>query len=411
MSSPLNHNCLINSDLPFAAGWFKLASFVFARNCGMLRFEHQGFGKEVQSMIYRSLRRLLFQMDPERAHEWTIRSLKWMQANALIKNSFQRQMTVNDPRLRTTYWGLSFPNPVGLAAGFDKHANVYPGLSALGFGYVEVGTLTPRPQSGNPKPRLFRLLSDQAVINRMGFNNHGVEAAKASFTRLPRPPIPIGINLGKNKDTPNEQAAEDYRKGLNELYPYGDYFVINISSPNTKGLRDLQHAESLSCLLSGILEKREELAQACGKKRPILLKIAPDLSDAALEEIMTVALEKGIDGIVATNTTTSRDGLTSPLQKETGGLSGRPLVHRSTAMIRRIYGITRGRVPIIGVGGIFTGQDAYNKIRAGANLVQVYTGMIYRGPSIAKWINQELLELIDRDQLSSVNDLVGLDHQ
>ncbi len=362
-------------------------------------------------MIYRSLRRLLFQMDPEQAHEWTIRSLKWMQANPWIKNSFQRQMTVNDPRLHTTYWGLSFPNPVGLAAGFDKHANVYPGLAALGFGYVEVGTLTPQPQSGNPKPRLFRLLPDQAVINRMGFNNDGAEAAKASFTRLPRPSIPIGINLGKNKDTPNDEAAEDYRKGLNELYSCGDYFVINISSPNTKGLRDLQHAASLNSLLAAILEKRDELAKKYEQKRPILLKIAPDLENEEVEEIVTIALEKGIDGIIATNTTISREGLSSPLQKETGGLSGRPLVNRSTAMIRRIYKITRGRVPIIGVGGIFTGQDAYDKIRAGANLIQVYTGMIYRGPSIAKWINQELLELMNRDQVSSISDLVGLDHQ
>ncbi|MBH8598680.1 quinone-dependent dihydroorotate dehydrogenase [Thermoactinomyces sp. CICC 10523] len=361
--------------------------------------------------MYRSLRRLLFQMDPEQAHEWTIRSLKWMQANPWIKNSFQRQMTVNDPRLHTTYWGLSFPNPVGLAAGFDKHANVYPGLAALGFGYVEVGTLTPRPQSGNPKPRLFRLLPDQAVINRMGFNNDGAEAAKESFTRLPRPSIPIGINLGKNKDTPNDEAAVDYRKGLNELYSCGDYFVINISSPNTKGLRDLQHAASLNSLLAAILEKRDELAKKYEQKRPILLKIAPDLENEEVEEIVTIALEKGIDGIIATNTTISREGLSSPLQKETGGLSGRPLVNRSTAMIRRIYKITRGRVPIIGVGGIFTGQDAYDKIRAGANLIQVYTGMIYRGPSIAKWINQELLELMNRDQVSSISDLVGLDHQ
>jgi dihydroorotate dehydrogenase len=334
-----------------------------------------------------------------------------MQSADLIKNAFQKHMAVEDARLQLRCLGLSFPNPVGLAAGFDKHANVYPALAALGFGFVEVGTLTPRPQSGNPKPRLFRLLSDEAIINRMGFNNHGMIEAQRTFERLPRPAIPIGINLGKNRDTPNEQAADDYRKGLETLYSHGDYFVINISSPNTKGLRDLQHVEALRQLLAAVIQKRDELAQEQGKKRPVLLKIAPDLTRQQLEEIVATVLDQGIDGIIATNTTLARDSLTSPHHTEAGGLSGRPLAKRSTEMIRQIYGITRGQIPIIGVGGIFTGQDAYEKIRAGAHLVQVYTGMIYRGPSIAKWINQELLELIKRDRLANIEKLVGLDHK
>ncbi|WP_089970508.1 quinone-dependent dihydroorotate dehydrogenase [Lihuaxuella thermophila] len=361
--------------------------------------------------MYSSLRKLLFQMNPETAHDWTIRSLKMMQAAPVLRKMYHQVMSVYDPRLATTCWGLTFPNPVGLAAGFDKHANVYPALAALGFGFVEVGTLTPRPQPGNPAPRLFRLPEDQGLINRMGFNNHGVEEARQSFEHLPRPHIPIGINLGKNKDTPNERASDDYLTGLETLYPYGDYFVINISSPNTKGLRDLQHVDALRELTSAVLTKRNELADRTGRHRPVLLKIAPDLSPEELSEIVHTALHLGMDGIIATNTTLSREGLKSPHKGEAGGLSGKPLTHRSTELIRHIYSITQGQVPIIGVGGIFTGTDAYEKIRAGANLIQVYTGMIYRGPSIAKRINEELLQLLERDNFSSIQDAVGLDQK
>ncbi|MBA4496226.1 quinone-dependent dihydroorotate dehydrogenase [Paenactinomyces guangxiensis] len=360
--------------------------------------------------MYSSLRKILFQINPETAHEWTIRSLNIMQSNSVLKNWFQKKMTVTDSRLSTECLGLHFPNPVGLAAGFDKHAGVYPAFAALGFGFVEVGTLTPRPQPGNPSPRLFRLPPDQALINRMGFNNHGVEQAKQTFEHLPRPPIPIGINLGKNKDTPNEQASRDYLTGLKTLYGYGDYFVINISSPNTKGLRDLQQVDALGRLLTDILARRNELADQTGKHRPVLLKIAPDLSPESLSDIIKTALHLEIDGVIATNTTLSREGLQSARQNEAGGLSGRPLTRRSTELIRQIYAITGGKIPIIGVGGIFTGKDAYDKIRAGANLIQVYTGMIYRGPSIARLINEELLQLLEQDQLSSIREAVGLDH-
>jgi dihydroorotate dehydrogenase len=362
-------------------------------------------------MIYSALRRMLFKMDPETAHEMTIKGLQLLQSTPPIRHLYQKSMTVVDPRLQTTCLGTTFPNPVGLAAGFDKHATVYPGLAALGFGFVEVGTLTPRPQSGNPKPRLFRLPEDQAVINRMGFNNHGVEQAKRAFETLTRPSIPIGINLGKNKDTPNEEAASDYQKGLEALYIHGDYFVINISSPNTVGLRDLQHATALKELLSAVIGKREQLAAEHGTTRPVLLKIAPDLTEEQVEEIVDAALQLGIDGIIATNTTLARDGLTANHRKETGGLSGKPLTSRSTAFIHHVYQLTQGRVPIIGVGGIFTGQDALDKIKAGANLVQVYTGMIYRGPSIAKWINQELLRLLEQEGFNSVKEAVGSAHR
>lgn len=362
-------------------------------------------------MIYFTLRRLLFTLDPEVAHEMTVKGLQLFQLISPLRNWYQKKMTVVDPRLETSILGLTFPNPVGLAAGFDKHATVYPSIAALGFGFVEVGTLTPRPQSGNPRPRIFRLVDDQAIINHMGFNNHGAERAKHSFDRLPRPTAPIGINLGKNKDTPNEEAPLDYQKGLETLYPYGDYFVINISSPNTVGLRELQRGSALKELLAAVLGKRNQLAQTEGVSRPILLKIAPDLTQEQVEEIVSTALGLGIDGLIATNTTLAREGLTSYRQGEKGGLSGRPLTERSTQFIHHLYQLTNGQVPIIGVGGIFNGQDALDKIKAGANLVQVYTGMIYRGPSIARWINQELLRLMEQEQVHRIEEAVGLAHR
>jgi dihydroorotate dehydrogenase len=359
--------------------------------------------------MYGLLRKILFQFDPETAHEWTIRSLQLLQKQSKLINPLRNHMQVHAPQLKVTLWNLEFPNPVGLAAGFDKHANVYPALSVLGFGFIEVGTLTPRPQEGNPRPRLFRLKEDQAIINRMGFNNHGIEAAKQSLSTLPRPPIPIGINLGKNKDTPNIHAVDDYIKGLETLYPFGDYFVINVSSPNTPGLRDLQQIESMKQLLTALQMKREQLMEQKGAYKPILLKIAPDLSLDDLQEIARMALILSLDGIIATNTTVAREGLSSPLKKESGGLSGKPLAQKATEWIKAIYQVTRGKIPIIGVGGIFTGEDAYAKIRAGASLVQVYTGMIYRGPAICKWINLELLQLLQRDGFQSISEAVGVD--
>lgn len=359
-------------------------------------------------MLYKSLRKLLFQMNPEQAHNITIRGLHIMQQTPTMRNFFQKRFTVTDPRLENKILGLHFPNPVGLAAGFDKHANAYPGLAALGFGFVEVGTLTPRPQNGNPKPRLFRLPADEAVINRMGFNNHGLEEAKRSFQTLPRPSIPIGINLGKNKDTPNELANSDYRHGLMSLYDYGDYFVLNVSSPNTAGLRDLQQVDALQKLLSSVLSTRDQLLTETSSYRPVLLKIAPDLTPEQVKEIISTAVKLGIDGIIATNTTISRENLQpSPYINQAGGLSGRPLTKRSTEWIRFIYQITESEVPIIGVGGIFSGADAYEKLAAGANLIQVYTGMIYEGPAIARKVNLELLAILEQKGVHALQEIIG----
>lgn len=359
--------------------------------------------------MYQLLKKILFRMDPEVAHEWTVRSLKYLQQTPWLAKKLHQEWEVKHPSLSSKVAGISFANPVGLAAGFDKHANVYPALANLGFGFVEVGTLTPRPQAGNERPRLFRLPEDQAIINRMGFNNHGVEEAIQSFQTLPRPEIPIGINLGKNKDTANEDASQDYIIGLNLLYQYGDYFVINISSPNTQGLRDLQEATALEQLLTDILQTRDQCIEQFQQKKPIFLKIAPDLTQIQLNEIIEIALRTKVDGIIATNTTLSRDGLKNKwYQHETGGLSGRPLTTRSTQWISQIYHQTQGQIPIIGVGGIFTAEDAYSKIRAGANLVQVYTGMIYQGPKIVKQINKDLITLLEKDGFTSVQDAVGV---
>lgn len=359
--------------------------------------------------MYSFIRNLLFRMDPEQAHEWALRSLRTAQHLPGLLWALERKMAVRDPRLTVQCNQLQFPNPVGLAAGFDKNADVYPALSALGFGSVEVGTLTPKPQPGNPRPRLYRLPEDEAVINRMGFNNGGIIRASTSLATLPRPGVPVGINLGKNRKTPGEEAAGDYRTGLRALYRYGDYFVINISSPNTQGLRDLQQADSLSKLLSVLIEEREELREETGEIRPLFVKLAPDLSRDELSEAVRIGLEQGIDGFIAVNTTLAREGLKSPHRMESGGLSGRPLHHRSIQWIRQIRQVSEGKVPIIGVGGIFNGEDAYRSIRAGASLVQVYTGMIYRGPSIARSINLELLQLLEQDGLTSITDAVGLD--
>lgn len=368
-------------------------------------------GREEVTGLYSFLRSFLFRLDPETAHQLAILGLKLMQTNAYVKKKFRQQTLLDDPRLQSQYFGLTFPNPVGLAAGFDKNAQVYPALAALGFGFIEVGTLTPRPQAGNPKPRIFRLPEEQAIINRMGFNNGGIAKAKSFLSRYPHPHIPIGINLGKNKDTPNKKAIEDYQQGLSQLYPYGDYFVINVSSPNTEGLRKLQQIDALQQLLSALMEQRERLSAKYNKWRPLLLKIAPDLSVDECTEIVKTALATRIDGLIATNTTVARHGLRSPVKKEAGGLSGKPLRSTSTEMIRQIYRITQGRIPIIGTGGIFTGQDAFEKIQAGANLIQVYTGMIYEGPLIAKKINQQLLQLLDQHGIPSIEKLVGQEHR
>ena len=320
-----------------------------------------------------------------------MKRLSFAYSVGMLRSILKACYVVKHPKLERTLWGLTFPNPVGLAAGFDKDAKYTDALACLGFGFVEIGTVTPRPQPGNPKPRLFRLPADKALINRMGFNNDGAEAAAHRLkTRKER--IIIGGNIGKNKDTPNEQAADDYEKCFRELYDAVDYFVVNVSSPNTPGLRELQDKEPLTELLNRL--------QAINRQyhhKPILLKIAPDLTNEQLDDIIDIVRITELAGIVATNTTISRNGLITEVgivnETGAGGLSGLPLKQRATEVIRYIHSRSNAEIPIIASGGIFTPADAQEKLDAGASLVQVYTGFIYEGPGIAKKICNGLINL------------------
>ncbi|MGE5704313.1 MAG: quinone-dependent dihydroorotate dehydrogenase [Clostridia bacterium] len=360
--------------------------------------------------MYQLVRPLLFKMDPEVAHERTIAALRLAESVPGGKATLRSMYDFQDERLRVKLWNLTFPNPVGLAAGFDKNAEVYHAFAALGFGSVEVGTITPVGQSGNDKPRLFRLAEHQAIINRMGFNNHGAAAAAQHLANYRQAGIPVGINIGKNKVTPNEEAASDYQKCLDALYRYGHYFVINISSPNTPNLRDLQETESLRQLLRAIRQKAGQLEAEGMEAKPILLKVAPDMSDEQMHDVVKAAVEEGAAGIIATNTTLSREPVKNhPNAGQAGGLSGRPLTERSTTWVKEIYQTVGSQVPIVGVGGIFDGDDAYAKIRAGASLIQVYSGMAYQGPAIAKQINQRLVQLLERDGFATIQQAVGVD--
>lgn len=338
------------------------------------------------------IRPLLFLFDPETAHyiALTVFELfyKLPGAKSVLHNLFQFE----DPALVRHVMGLEFKNPVGLAAGFDKNARYIDEMEALGFGFIEIGTLTPQPQTGNPKPRLFRLYDDKSLVNRMGFNNDGVQVAVERL-KARRSNIIIGGNIGKNKVTPNEKALEDYEHCFHALYDVVDYFTVNVSSPNTPDLRALQEKEPLRKLLLHL----KNLNQKKPKPKPIVLKIAPDLNHHQLDDIIEICLELSIDGIIATNTTIEREGLQTDKQKikriGAGGLSGKAIRKRSTEVIRYIHQKSGGRLPIIGVGGIFTVRDALEKLQAGASLVQVYTGFIYEGPSLAKKINTALIRL------------------
>lgn len=362
--------------------------------------------------MYRQLKRLLFRMEPERAHELAINALRLLQRLPGGLEAARRRCAVTDPILAQDVWGISFAAPTGLAAGFDKDGRVVHGLAALGFGSLEIGTVTPRPQPGNPRPRLFRLPADEALINRMGFNNAG-GAALASRLAAGRPAVPLGINLGKNKDTPNDEAAADYVTGLERLYAHGDYFVINVSSPNTPGLRELQGRSFLAELLGLLQERNRALAAEHGlaRPRPLLLKLAPDLSPGALAEAVDVAVSAQLDGLIATNTTVARTGLQTPppLRDEAGGLSGRPLRDRATAVLAAVYRQVGSRLPLIGVGGIMNADDAYARIRAGATLLQVYTGFIYHGPGFVRDLHRGLAARLRRDGFSHVRDAIGVD--
>lgn len=335
-------------------------------------------------------------IDPERAHRATIRALAW--------GIGPRNTTAPDPRLGCEVFGLRFPTPIGLAAGFDKDAEAVRACRNLGFGFVEIGTVTPRPQPGNPKPRLFRLSQDRAVINRMGFNNGGAARAAQRLSGLDRSRAlpPIGVNIGKNKDS--DDAVADYRKCAETLAPYADYLTVNVSSPNTPGLRDLQTAD----WLARIVEAVDDATRSVTTPKPILVKVAPDLDIRGEEEVSSIAQHPAVSGIIISNTTVARpDTLVSRHRGEAGGLSGAPLFRPSTDLLARIYRRTEGKIPLIGVGGVASARDAYEKIRAGASLVQLYSAMVYHGPDLIPTITAGLSDLLDRDGYGSVAEAVG----
>ncbi len=327
-------------------------------------------------MLYSLTRAALFKLDPEVAHDFTLKSLSKLGAGASLLGAGSDRIEAR------RVMGIDFPNPVGLAAGLDKNGEYIDALAALGFGFIEIGTVTPRPQPGNPKPRMFRLVGHEALINRLGFNNDGVEKLLANVARSSFRGV-LGINIGKNFDTPIEKAADDYLACLDAVYSKATYITVNISSPNTKNLRDLQSEDKLEELLSAIAARRKALATRYNAMKPIAVKVAPDLDDAQIDAIASLAIRHGIDALIATNTTISREGVEGdPQSSETGGLSGRPLMARSTAVLGKLSRALGGAIPVIGVGGIMSGADAHAKIAAGASLVQIYTGFIYRGPSL-----------------------------
>jgi dihydroorotate dehydrogenase len=335
---------------------------------------------------------LLLALPPEQAHDLAVKGLEL--------GLYPRAAEPDDKRLAQTVFGLDFPNPLGMAAGFDKNARVPRELLAIGFGFVEVGTLTPRAQSGNPSPRMFRSAADRAVINRLGFNNEGQEAALARLKD--RPPGIVGINIGAGRDSKDRIA--DYVAGIERMAPVASYFTVNISSPNTPGLRDLQAPEALDALLKRVQAARASLP----KRAPLLVKLAPDLADDDLPEIVRVIVANGADGIVVSNTTLSRNDLTeASFAREAGGLSGRPLFARSTRMLARVYLLTEGRLPLIGVGGIDSGEAALAKIAAGASLIQLYTGLVFEGLGLVGRIKQALVVAIERAKAGSLAPLIG----
>jgi len=339
--------------------------------------------------MYKIIRFFFFLFDPEKIHHFTFFLLKV--GYPFESWAWRKMFTLKDKKLKREVFGIKFPNPVGLAAGFDKDARLIDELSCFGFGFIEIGTLTPKPQDGNPKPRLFRLKEDSGIINRMGFNNSGVEDAIIRLRKRKSNTL-IGGNIGKNKLTPNENATDDYVISFNSLFPYVDYFVVNVSSPNTPDLRDLQEKEPLTNLLSSL----QEINNNKDKRKPILLKIAPDLTNKQLDDIIQIVQDTKIDGVVATNTTIDRSNLKTDKTKlediGNGGLSGKPVKERSTEVIRYLSEKSNKAFPIIGVGGIQSPEDAIEKLDAGASLVQIYTGFIYEGPGLVKRINKAILK-------------------
>ena len=344
-------------------------------------------------MLYDLARTLMFRLDAETSHELALGSM-----NLAASLGLPGLMGAAQQQLPTRVMGIKFPNPVGLAAGLDKNGTAVDGLAAMGFGFVEVGTVTPRPQAGNPKPRLFRIPEHSAIVNRMGFNNEGVDQLLKNLSRSRYKGI-LGINIGKNKDTPNEQAHEDYLLCMRKVYSHASYITVNVSSPNTPGLRTLQFGESLNSLLDALKTEQARQARLHGRYVPIAVKIAPDMVDEELAMVAGAFKTYEIDGVIATNTTLSREGVEdSPIANEAGGLSGAPVRNRSTAVIRKLSECLDGALPIIGVGGITEGFDAAEKIEAGASLVQIYTGFIYRGPQLVKDSVAAIAELRAREE-------------
>ena len=349
--------------------------------------------------LYELVKPLLFMLSPERAHSLAIFAMK--------HGMMPSKSPVHSGSLSQGLWGLDFPNPVGLAAGFDKNAEVYQAMLVQGFGFVETGTVTPLAQPGNEKPRIFRLTEDNAVINRLGFNNKGLDYYFSMLQSRNSENGIVGANLGANKLS--EDPINDYVIGLEKLLGFADYFTINISSPNTPGLRALQGREALDELLTKLkLVRREAILQ---KKPPLILKIAPDLRSDECEDIAEIIMKHEMDGLIVSNTTLSRDGIKSSKKNEAGGLSGEPLFELSTKILSRMYSLTAGKVPLIGVGGVSSGADAYAKIRAGASLVQLYSALVYYGPELVRKINRELELLLKKDGFSNITEAIGLDHK
>lgn len=357
-------------------------------------------------------RPLLFRLEPERAHGVSMGAYAALAKVPGVRGIISSAYRVDDPRLRVRLFDIDFPSPVGLAAGFDKNAEWFNALARLGFGFIEVGTITGQSQSGNPKPRLFRLPADRALINRFGFNSHGSAAVAAALARKTIRPV-LGVNIGKSKVVPNDDAAADYLLSFERLYSFGKYFVVNVSSPNTVGLRALQQFDALSKLLEALANRNRELAQSTGvAPKPLLVKISPDLDESQMNDVVAICLDLGIAGIVATNTTINDwDRLKFPQDRlelmKGGGLSGKPLTIKSRAVVAKLYRNAQGKIPIIGVGGIMCGEDAWQMIRAGASLVQAYTGFIYGGPGFAKSVTTHLSHKVTESGKASIQDVVG----
>jgi len=349
---------------------------------------------------YEAVRPLLFTLPAETAHTLGKGALKLAGSTALSRRTLRAAYRVRDDRLTVERFGVEFPAPVGVAAGFDKNGEVIHALADLGFGSVEVGTVTPDPQDGNPRPRVFRLPEDGGMINRLAFNSHGAERVRERFERRGTPDVPVGVNVGKMNDSDEDEAVEDYRTVFRALYPYPDYFVLNVSCPNTPEEYDQQSPAYLRTLFGALTEANEDA-------KPLLVKVGPGATREGLADLVDIVHEFDLDGVVATNTTTDRAGLESHNRVERGGLSGRPLRDSATRTIQTLAGLTD--LPIVGVGGVDSAETAYEKIRAGASLVQLYTGFVYRGPSTAKRINAGLLELLEADGFASVEDAVGVD--